>query len=165
MNTDAMQREMERKGGLKASALTVPCRGPMEARLEELKARLLEPIVKGVTDSTLAKEIAWAAQEAAALAWYTACPILVLPVLLEEKVLCALKKWEKQQRLRRCRTRRGRSSPRVGHGESGGDVQNLPHDAPPFRRPIELPESAAQGRLCFQPALAMQLCALPLQAG
>src|SRR5512142_372802 len=100
MNTLGMPTALETKGGMEALAPTVPCRGPMEAQLEELKERLLQPIVQSVADSTLVKEITWAAHEAAALAWYTACPILILPVLLEEKVLDALKKRRKQEQVR-----------------------------------------------------------------
>jgi hypothetical protein len=78
----------------------VPCRGPMEAQLEELKERLLQPLIQAVVSTGLAREIRWAATEAAALAWYTACPILVLPSLLEEKIGGALQRWDKQQQIR-----------------------------------------------------------------
>ena len=70
------------------------------AQIEALKEQLLEPIVAKLSNAALLKEISWAANEAAALAWCTICPILVLPTLLEEKVRAAFAKWEKQQRLR-----------------------------------------------------------------
>ncbi len=79
----------------------VPCRGPLEAQLDELKERLLGGFLKEVADQELIRDLRRAATEAAALAWYTACPILVLPILLEEKVLAALKRWEMQERVRR----------------------------------------------------------------
>ncbi len=80
---------------------SAPIRGQVEAEIEDLKQRLLQPIVAKIRDSALIKEISWAANEAAALAWCTICPVLVLPTLLEEKVRATLAKWEKQQHLRR----------------------------------------------------------------
>ena len=80
--------------------LCAPLRGAMERRLERLKEKLLRPLLESVSTNDLVSEISWAANEAAALAWLTVCPILVLPTLLEEKVREAVQKWEKQQRLR-----------------------------------------------------------------
>ncbi len=80
--------------------LTAPIRGQIEVHLEDLKQRLLMPVIRSIADSELAREISWAANEAAALAWCTICPVLVLPDLLEEKIQDALKRWEKQQRIR-----------------------------------------------------------------
>jgi hypothetical protein len=77
----------------------VPCRGTVEAQLEDLKERLLKPVVAAVANTALAREIRWAANEAAALAWYSACPVLILPALLEEKVIGACGRWEKQQQV------------------------------------------------------------------
>ncbi len=76
----------------------VPSRGSIERQLEELKDRLLQPMLESVAgaNTALAKEIRWAATEAAALAWFTFCPILVLPELLEEKVRATLRHWDKQ---------------------------------------------------------------------
>ena len=82
-------------------SFSAPIRGQVEAELENLKQRLLQPIITRIRDSALIKEISWAANEAAALAWCTICPVLVLPTLLEEKVRATLAKWEKQQCLRR----------------------------------------------------------------
>jgi hypothetical protein len=81
--------------------LHAPIRGVVEGQIERLKERLLSPILESVSSTELVKEVSWAANEAAALAWLTVCPILVLPALLEEKVHEALKKWEKQQDVRR----------------------------------------------------------------
>jgi hypothetical protein len=79
-----------------------PIRGPIEGQLEQLKERLLRPVLEGISNTELLRGISWAANEAAALAWLTVCPMLVLPDLLEEKVRATLKKWEKQQRVRQC---------------------------------------------------------------
>ncbi len=83
--------------------LTVPSRGPVESQLEELKGRLLKPVLDRVAgaNQVLAQELKWAANEATALAWYTFCPILVLPSLLEEKVSTTIKRWQKQQAMLR----------------------------------------------------------------
>jgi hypothetical protein len=84
--------------------LTAPVRGPVEARLEQLKEELLKPTLERFTDSRVVKEIAWAANEAAALAWLTFCPLLVFPALLEEKVRAALQRWERQTQMYPTRT-------------------------------------------------------------
>ena len=77
---------------------SVPSRGLVERQLEELKDRLLEPMLETIAgaNTALAKEIRWAATEAAALAWFTFCPILVLPDLMEEKIRSTLRRWHKQ---------------------------------------------------------------------
>ena len=78
---------------------STPCRGAMEEQLERLKGQLLAPLLSSVTNAALVRELQWVANEAAALAWLTACPALILPTLLEEKVRTALQRWEHQQRL------------------------------------------------------------------
>ena len=83
----------------RSSSLSAPVRGTIETDLERLKSRLLIPFLQNIESTSLGKEIAWAANEAAALAWFTVCPILVFPTLLEEKVRSAIFKWEKQNRL------------------------------------------------------------------
>jgi len=77
----------------------VPGRGPVESQLEDLKQRLLKPVLETVADATLAARLRAAANEAAALAWYTACPVLFLPDLLEEKVRAVFQWWEKQEQI------------------------------------------------------------------
>ena len=79
--------------------LSAPRRGALEAQLEQLKARLLEPLLKSVENTALVQELRWVANEAAALAWFTVCPILVLPTLFEEKLQSALRRWERQESL------------------------------------------------------------------
>ena len=75
-------------------------RRALEAQLEQLKERLLEPILNSVESAALAQELRRVANEAAALAWFTVCPILVLPTLLQEKVRSALEWWERQESIR-----------------------------------------------------------------
>jgi hypothetical protein len=76
-----------------------PSRGAMETQLERLKERLLAPLLSSVSTPALAHQLRCVANEAAAVAWLTACPLLVLPALLEEKVRAAFHRWECQQRL------------------------------------------------------------------
>ena len=78
---------------------TTPCRGPGKEQLERLKEQLLVPLLSSVTNAALVREVRSVANEAAALAWVTDCPLLVLPALLEEKIRAALQRWERQQRL------------------------------------------------------------------
>ena len=79
--------------------LSAAHRGPLEQELEHLKDKLLAPVLSSVQNAALMRELRWVANEAAALAWFTLCPVLVLPMLLEEKVRTALQRWERQQRL------------------------------------------------------------------
>ena len=60
-------------------------RGEPELRLEQLKTRLLNPVLDEIVDPGLRKQLRLAANEAAAMAWSTPFPLLVLPLLLEEK--------------------------------------------------------------------------------
>ena len=83
--------------------LSVPMRGQLEAQLEQLKQRLLKPMLESLGNTELISELSWAANEAAALAWFTICPILVLPTLLEEK---SAPLWKN-----------GRSKPRCGSSD------------------------------------------------
>lgn len=75
-------------------------RGAFEQDLERLKERLLAPILASVHSPVLLRELRWVANEAAAMAWFTLCPVLVLPTLLEEKVNAALRRWERQELLK-----------------------------------------------------------------
>src|SRR5262245_42671426 len=58
--------------------------------LEQLKNRLLRPLIADSPDRDQNKLLHRAANEAAALVWLTACPLLLFPALLEEKAKTAL---------------------------------------------------------------------------
>lgn len=75
-------------------------RGQIEMRLDQLKEQLLQPFLNNITDATAVRELRRAANEAAALAWISVCPLLVLPLLLEEKLWSALAWWERQKQMR-----------------------------------------------------------------
>jgi len=77
-----------------------PIRGQIEAQIEQLKQKLMRRILEDTTNTELVRELARAGNEAAALAWFTVCPMLVLPTLLEEKLARALEHWQKQEQLR-----------------------------------------------------------------
>lgn len=81
--------------------ITAPFRGDVETRLEVLKHALLQPVLRGTRNPELHAKLAWAAQEAASLAWLTPFPLLVFPTLFEEKITAARRHWLKQQRIRR----------------------------------------------------------------
>jgi len=63
----------------------VPFRGALERELERVKSQLLERLQKEPRYAGLEGALCQAANEAAALAWMTPFPFLVLPVLMEEK--------------------------------------------------------------------------------
>jgi hypothetical protein len=56
-----------------------------EQEFERLKSRLLEPLLAGTHDAGLREHLQRAAAEAASLAWMTPFPLLVLPILVEER--------------------------------------------------------------------------------
>jgi hypothetical protein len=62
-----------------------PFRGTLETDLEQLKGRLLRDLLAGATDPALHAPLRRATSDAAALAWTTAFPLLVLPELVREK--------------------------------------------------------------------------------
>ena len=82
-------------------SFSAPTRGQIETQLNALKENLLSRQMHSVTDRVVAQHLSRAANEAAALAWFTHCPMLVLPTLFEEKIAVALEWGEKQARLRR----------------------------------------------------------------
>jgi hypothetical protein len=57
----------------------------VQGQFEQLKARLLRPVLDNAEDIAVRRQLRLAANEAAAVAWTTAFPLLVLPVLLDEK--------------------------------------------------------------------------------
>lgn len=77
----------------------VPFRGTQETALERLKARLLREHLNAAPEPGLYGPIRRAANEAAALAWTTPYSLLVLPVLLEEKVAEARRRYYTQRRI------------------------------------------------------------------
>ncbi len=78
---------------------SVPLRGPVEQELERLKHRLLEPLLQSTSPTQLRLPMLRAASEAATLAWMTPYPLLVLPVLLEEKAHEARLQSERQEEI------------------------------------------------------------------
>ncbi len=77
----------------------VPFRATQENEFERLKDRLLADQLQQATDVELNVPLRRAANEAAALAWVTQFPLLVFPVLFEEKTAAALRQAERQARI------------------------------------------------------------------
>ena len=73
-----------------------PFRAAQETRFERLKNELLNERLDELFDSTLNSYVLTAANEAAAIAWVTPYPLLVFPVLFDEKAESALLSAEKQ---------------------------------------------------------------------
>jgi len=76
-----------------------PFRALQETEFEQLKERLLRRQLAGATAPELNPPLRRAANEAAALAWATLYPLLVFPVLFEEKARAALRQAERQARI------------------------------------------------------------------
>jgi hypothetical protein len=94
--------EIEPRGG----DLIAPLRGVPEAELDEIKERLLEAAVTENDGAELYPAIRAAANEAAALAWNTPFPLLVFPLLFEEKTESARRRlvnqravWKRSRRM------------------------------------------------------------------
>ena len=80
---------------------TTPFRAEQTTELEKLKNCLLQRLLEEAQDSDQNVLFRRAANDAAALAWVTAFPLLLFPELLAEKVRAALLQRERQARVRR----------------------------------------------------------------
>lgn len=74
-------------------------RAAQETEFERLKARLLGRELAEAATPELAIPLRGAAADAAALAWETAFPLLVFPVLFEEKTAAAMRQSNRQARI------------------------------------------------------------------
>jgi len=79
----------------------LPFRARQEDELERLKGRLLAERLETVWEPEANSQVRRAANEAAALAWTTPFPLLVFPVLFEEKTEAMLAQSERQEHVRR----------------------------------------------------------------
>ena len=79
-------------------AAAAPFRVIQESEFERLKSRLLAEQLAGATPEVTVP-LRRAANEAAALAWVTFYPLLVFPVLFEEKTAAALRQAQRQARI------------------------------------------------------------------
>jgi hypothetical protein len=73
-----------------------PWRGVRESELETLKARLLRDRLERTEQLNAEVGLRRAANEAAAMAWLTAYPLLVFPALFDEKARLARRQLNKQ---------------------------------------------------------------------
>ena len=76
-----------------------PFRAVQESHFEKLKARLLTERLERAWAPDLTSQVRRAANEAAALAWVTPYPLLVFPVLFEEKAEAAGRVAERQAQI------------------------------------------------------------------
>lgn len=80
-----------------------PFRGTRETELDRLRDSLVRDLLTEVDHPELNSRLRRAANDAAALAWATAFPLLVFPELLREKARAARRQHSKQAALsRRC---------------------------------------------------------------
>ncbi len=79
----------------------VPFRATQETEFEKLKDRLLTRELTQAPTAEFVPAIRRAANDAAALAWATVHPLLVFPVLFEEKTGAALQRLERQAHIYR----------------------------------------------------------------
>jgi hypothetical protein len=77
-----------------------PFRARQDTELERLKNQLLQDRLHELWDPQHKSPLRRAADEAAALAWVTPYPLLVFPVLFEEKAAAALLHAERQNQVR-----------------------------------------------------------------
>ena|ERR1043166_8648203 len=77
-----------------------PFRALQESHFERLKSRLLAEELTAVWEPTGNSWVRRAANEAAALAWVTSYPLLVFPLLFQEKAAEALRFAEQQESVR-----------------------------------------------------------------
>ena len=80
-------------------AVTAPFRAVQETEFERLKNRLLAQQLTAATAPGLNAALRRAANEAAALAWATVVPLLVFPVLFDEKIATAVLRARRQARI------------------------------------------------------------------
>ncbi len=74
-------------------------RAAQEAEFERLQAKLLARELDEAATPELNHPLQRAAAEAAALAWDTTFPLLVFPVLFEEKTVAAMRQSNRQARI------------------------------------------------------------------
>ena len=77
-----------------------PFRAAQEAHFERLKHRLLLSSLNELPQARVNARLRRAANEAAALAWVTPYPLLVFPVLFEEKARAAMAYARRQEKIR-----------------------------------------------------------------
>jgi hypothetical protein len=76
-------------------------RAATSARFGELQARLVRDVLEETLNPVLRSHLLHAANEAAALAWTTSYPLLVIPTLLAEKVQAARFRAVRQTQIQR----------------------------------------------------------------
>jgi hypothetical protein len=86
--------------GFDVEPVPAALRAEHEVRFEELKNELLIERLEEAGDAEVTTHLRRAALEAAALAWVTPYPLLVFPVLFEEKAKAASTRRKRQRQIR-----------------------------------------------------------------
>src|SRR5215831_17400924 len=81
--------------------IVAPFRAVQANRFELLKGRLLSERLDEIWEPAFISQVRRAANDAAALAWVTPYPLLVFPVLFEEKTDSAIAVARRQEQVRR----------------------------------------------------------------
>ncbi len=100
MNKKYRQRTSPKTRAGVAPTPATTARAAKDSELERLKQRLLLEHLRETPEPTFSAPIRRAANDAAALAWATSYPLLVLPVLLQEKAAAARCQALRQKRIR-----------------------------------------------------------------
>ncbi|MBC8001772.1 MAG: hypothetical protein H7X97_04210 [Opitutaceae bacterium] len=79
--------------------IIVPSKERLDARLEAFKNRLLKRILDEAPTVAFRAPLRRAANEAAALVWLTPYPLLLLPVLMDEKARVACEQIARQKQI------------------------------------------------------------------
>jgi hypothetical protein len=81
--------------------VVAPFRAVQANGFEQLKGRLLVERLEAIWEPAATSQVRRAANEAASLAWATPYPLLVFPVLFEEKAQSAIEFTRRQEQARR----------------------------------------------------------------
>lgn len=92
--------EFEQESRFDVSIPAVPARGELEKALERIKHRLLLNLLRETPNTRMQDVLCQAATEAATIAWMTPHPLLVFPLLLEEKAAEVRNKFLRQEYIR-----------------------------------------------------------------
>ena len=106
MNIRAKNKRIETQFGPETRFAVIatpaaPFRAEQENELEQLKGRLLVQALQEASDAELHAPLRRAANEAAALAWSAQYPLLLFPVLFEEKAHTAARQTARQAKIPR----------------------------------------------------------------
>jgi len=101
MDTNRLKAEFENDEGFAVPINSFPARGGIETELEMLKAQVLHRLICEKPETVFRIPLQRAVGDASALAWLTPYPLLLFPVLAEEKAESAVRRIRRQHEIRR----------------------------------------------------------------